>query len=392
MTTDHPPVVVDTVVVGGGQAGLAAGYHLARLQREFVILDAGEHSGDSWRHRWESLRLFTPAGYSHLPGTPFPGRRERFPAKDEMADYLDGYAERHRLPIEHGVRVESLAQTSDGFALVAGQRRWSACHVIVATGAHSTPRVPPFVGDLDADHTQLTSLDYREPAQLPPGAVLVVGAGNSGAEIALDLATRSSPRRRVLLAGRDVGYVPRLGTGTAAYPLMRLLGHWGARQVRRRLGDAGDPLGGVRPAQLVDAGVVRTARVTGTRDGKPLLVDGDTLDVTTVVWCTGLAPRYDWLSPELLDGTGQLRHHRGVTDRPGLYVLGLPYQSTIVSHLVGGVGADAARVVGHLATRSLSSANPSRRRPVRSLGRQPVFRRRPTRRSAVRRAEDATLP
>lgn len=379
MTTEHPPVVVDTVVVGGGQAGLAAGYHLARLQRQFVILDAGEHTGDSWRHRWDSLRLFTPAGYSHLPGTAFPGRREGFAGKDEMADYLDGYAERHRLPIEHGVRVESLAPTSVGFVLVAGRRRWSARQVIVATGAHSTPRVPAFAGELDAGLTQLTSLDYRRPAQLPQGAVLVVGAGNSGAEIALDLATRSSPTRRVLLAGRDVGYLPRLATGAAAYPLMLLLGHWGARQVRRRLGDAGDPLGRVRPAQLVDAGVVRTARVTGTRDGKPLLVDGDTLDVSNVVWCTGLTPCYNWLSPDLLNDTGQLRHHRGVTDRPGLYVLGLPYQSTIVSHLVGGVGADAARVVEHLAARSPSAANPDRRQPGRSLSRQSIVRTRPTR-------------
>lgn len=208
----------------------------------------------------------------------------------------------------------------------------------------------------------------------------MVGAGNSGAEIALDLATRSRPQRRVLLAGRDVGYVPRLGAGTAAYPLMRILGHWGARLVRRRLGDAGDPLGGVRPAQFVDAGIVRTARVAGSRDGKPLLTDGDILDVSSVVWCTGLAPCYDWVSPALLDETGRLRQHRGrsPTDQGSLHPRAA-YQSTIVSHLVGGVGSDAARVVKHLAARSPSTGTPSPRRPGRSLGRRSILRTRPTR-------------
>ncbi len=347
------PIAVHTVVIGGGQAGLAAGYHLARRSRDFVILDAAERTGDSWRHRWDSLRLFTPAGFSHLPGAPFPARRGAFPTKDEMADYLAGYAVDHRLPVEHRVRVERLERDGADFLVTAGIRRWCARNVIVAAGAHATPRIPAFAAELDPGIMQLSSVDYRNPAQLAPGAVLVVGAGNSGAEIALDLATRSGiDDRRVSLAGRDVGYVPGSALGNGVYPLLRLLGGWGARQVRRRLQGVGDPLGRVRPGDLTEAGVGRLPRVTGVHNGIPLLADGRTVEATAVVWCTGLYPEYDWVRLPVLDATVRLRQHRGITEQPGLYVLGLPYQSTITSHLVGGVGADARDVVDHLTARA----------------------------------------
>lgn len=350
------PIEVETVVIGGGQAGLAAGYHLARRRREFVVLDAAERTGDSWRHRWDSLRLFTPAGFSHLPGVPFPACRGAFPTKDQVADYLAGYAEQHRLPVEHGVRVERLGRAGVDFLINAGRRRWCARNAIVATGAHSTPRIPAFAGQLDPGITQLSSLDYRNPAQLAPGPVLVVGAGNSGAEIALDLATRSSnDGRRVYLAGRDVGYVPGLARSNGAYTLLRLLGSWGAQQVRHRLRDGAEPLGRVRPGDLAEAGIVRLPRVEGVRDGRPLLADARTLEPTTVVWCTGLGPDYDWIGSRFLQDTGRPRHDRGVTHEPGLYVLGLPNQSTITSHLIGGVGADAGHVVDHLIRRSVRS-------------------------------------
>ena len=358
--TEDAPTELETVVIGGGQAGLAAGYHLARRGREFVILDAAERTGDSWRHRWDSLRLFTPAGFSHLPGVPFPARRGTFPTKDEMAGYIAGYAEHHRLPVEHGVRVERLERDGADFLITAGSRRWCARNVIVATGAHTTPRIPELAAELDPGITQLSAVDYRNPAQIAPGPVLVVGAGNSGAEIALDLATGSGiDDRRVSLAGRDVGYVPGSALGNGVYPLLRLLGGWGARQVRRRLQGVGDPLGRVRPGDLTEAGVGRLPRVTGVHNGIPLLADGRTVAATAVVWCTGLYPDYDWVRLPVLDDTGRLRQNRGITEHPGLYVLGLPYQSTITSHLVGGVGADAAHVVDRLMARGEVPGEPS---------------------------------
>lgn len=342
-------VTAQTVVIGGGQAGLAAGYHLARRGREFLILDAAERTGDSWRHRWDSLRLFTPAGYSHLPGMPFPARRGAFATKDEMADYLADYAEHYRLPIEHGVRVERLESAGADFLVTADRRRWCARNIIVATGAHTTPRIPAFAAQLDAGIMQLSSVDYRNPPQLPSGPVLVVGAGNSGAEIALDVATRSSNQDRpVFLAGREVGYLPGLALSSGLFPLMRLLGSWGAEQVGRRLGGRADPLGRVRRGDLAVAGIVRLPRMNGVRDGMPLLADRQIVEVTAVTWCTGLQPDYSWIWLPIFDSTGVPRHRRGVTEAPGLYVLGLPYQSRIASHLVGGVGDDAGDVVGHL--------------------------------------------
>ena len=342
---------VETVVIGGGQAGLAAGYHLARRGREFVILDAGERVGDSWRNRWDSLRLFTPAGYSHLPGMPFPEQREVFPTKEQVADYLDGYAEHHRLPIEHRTRVTRLKRAGTEFLITAGRRCWRGRNVIVATGAHAVPRIPASATQLDPAITQLSSVDYRNPAQVRPGQALVVGAGNSGAEIAIDIATRSGDVQ-VWLAGRDVGYVPSVGLSNAVFPLILLAGNWGARLVERTLNGRADPLGRVRPGDFAKAGVVRVPRVTGIRDGTPLLADGRVVDAATVVWCTGLRPDHSWIQLPVIDDDGRIRHVRGVTKQPGLYVLGLPFQSRITSHLLGGVGADAQDIVAHLTARS----------------------------------------
>jgi len=340
---------VETVVVGGGQAGLAAGYQLARREREFVVLDAAERPGESWRQRWDSLRLFTPAGYSHLPGLRFPAPSDAFPTKDEMAEYLARYAEHDQLPIEHRTRVDRLERDGAEFLLTAGRRRWRARAVIVATGAHAAPRIPAFADRLDPSIAQESSADYRNPRQLPPGPVLVVGAGNSGAEIALDLATAANPtRQRVLLAGRDVGYVPGVGFGNLVYPLTQLLGSWGARKVRERLSGGGDPLGRVRRDDLSEAGVIRLPRVAGAQDGTPVVSDGTPVEAAAVVWCTGMRPDFGWIHVPVFDDAGQLEHRGGITDDPRLCALGLPYQSTIASHLVGGVGRDAERIVEHL--------------------------------------------
>lgn len=342
MTTD-----VDVVVVGGGQAGLAVGYHLRRRERSFAVLDRETEIGAVWRRRWDSLRLFTPAGFSHLPGLPFPGPPEACPTKDAMADHLVDYARHFALPVELGTTVAAVDR--DGGRLhvtTTDGRTRSARGVVLTTGAHGHPHVPAFAGELDPSIVQLHSRDYRRPAQLPAGPVLVVGAGNSGAEIAADLA---APGRPVTLSGRDVGHVPRLGART--YPLMRMLGRPGVALARRGLGSGAEPLGRIRPGDLEALGVGRAPRTTGVRDGLPLLADGSTLPVAAVVWCTGLRPDHRLVGSPACDADGRLVHRRGVTRVPGLYAVGLPNQSSITSHLVGGVGTDARRVVDHLTRR-----------------------------------------
>ncbi|MEU9831699.1 FAD-dependent oxidoreductase [Streptosporangium sp. NPDC048047] len=346
----------DTVVIGGGQAGLAAGYHLKRRGRDFVILDAAHSVGQSWRSRWDSLRLFTPAHFTHLPGLPFPAPRRHLPSKDEMAGYLEAYATRFELPLRLGRRVDRLRRASDrgGYVISSTGRIVRAGNVIVATGPAMTPRLPGFAGQVDPATVTLHSSDYRNPGQLPNGPVLVVGAGNSGAEIALDLA----PARRTLLAGRSTGRFP-IGIGGPVYRVMnRVLSTdtaWG-RKIAAKGSGKGTPLVRVREEDLARAGVERLPRVTGTSDGCPALEDGRVCDVAAVIWCTGYVPDYSWIELPRFPAAGPPDHHRGVVSgQPGMYLIGLPFLSSMASSLVGGVGRDARHIVSQLDARRAGS-------------------------------------
>jgi putative flavoprotein involved in K+ transport len=352
------PERFETVVVGGGQAGLATGWYLARQGRSFVILDAGERVGDPWRGRWDSLRLFTPARYSGLPGMGFPTPAWHYPTKDEVADYLESYAARFQLPVRGGVQVDGLSRTGDRFLVTAGERRFEAGNVVVASGAYHTPRVPAFAAELDPAIVQLHSSGYRRPAQLREGGVLVVGAGNSGAEIALE----SSGAHPVWLSGRHPGSEPtsagsrldRLFTPPFWFAINHVLtvGTPIGRRLRPRLMGVGTPLARVKPRHLEAAGVERVPRTAGVRDGLPLLEDGRVLEVANVVWSTGFRPDFSWIDLPVLDADGEPRHDRGVVgDQPGLYFVGLFFLSAVASSLVGGVGRDAAHIAERTAAR-----------------------------------------
>jgi putative flavoprotein involved in K+ transport len=341
----------DTIVIGGGQAGLAVGHHLAARDVDFVILDAERRVGDAWRRRWDSLRLFTPAAHSGLPGMPFPAPPAHLPDKDEMADYLERYAERFDLPVRAQTRVDALSWDGERYVARAGERRFEADSVVVATGAFHRPHLPAVAGRLSPEIHQLHSSRYRSPFDLPDGPVLVVGAGNSGAQIAQELAGL----RQVWLAGRDTGHLPRRVLGRDLFdwlwPVMtrvtadtRL-----GRRLRARAGAAGDPRIGIAERALVGAGIRRVGRVTDARDGLPVC-DGAVVRPSVVVWCTGFAPDYRWIELPVVDARGHPRHRRGVAaDAPGLYFVGLRFQHRMSSSLVGGVGADAAYVADHVA-------------------------------------------
>jgi putative flavoprotein involved in K+ transport len=352
------PERFETVVVGGGQAGLAVGYHLWRRDRSFVILDAGPRVGDVWRNRWGSLRLFTPARYTGLPGLGFPAPDWHYPTKDEVADYLESYAARFGLPVRANVRVDGVTRLGDRFLVSAGERRFEADNVVVASGAYHHPRIPAFAAGLDPGILQLHSSDYRRPAQLRDGGVLVVGAGNSGAEIALE-ASRAHP---VWLSGRHPGSEPtsagsrldRLLTPPFWFAINQVLtvGTPVGRKLRPKLMGVGTPLARVRPRDLKAAGVERVPRAAGTSDGFPLLEDGRVLEVANVVWCTGFRPDFSWIDLPVFDADGEPRHHRGVVEgEPGLYFVGLFFLSAVTSSLVGGVGRDAGHIADRIADR-----------------------------------------
>ena len=350
---------VETAIVGAGQAGLSAGYHLARRDLPFVILDAGERVGDAWRKRWDSLRLFTPARHDGLDGMPFPASRHSFPTKDEMADYLEAYATRFALPVQTGARVDRLSRNGGGFVLDAGDRRFEADNVVVAMSNWQAPRLPDLAEQLDPSVVQLHSGQYRNPSQLREGRVLVVGAGNSGAEIALELA-REHP---TVLSGRDTGHVPfRIEGFAARYGLadlvLRGLFHRVltvrtpmGRNVSRKVLAQGMPLVRTKPSDLAAAGVQRAPRTVGARDGLPLLEDGRVLEVQNVVWCTGFDPDFSWIDVPVLEEQ-EPRHERGIVrDEPGLFFLGLAFLYAASSSMLHGVGRDARRIAEAIAAR-----------------------------------------
>ena len=346
-------VQVETVIIGGGQAGLATGHQLASHGLRFVILDANDRIGDSWRNRWDSLRLFTPARYDSLPEMSFPARNLSYPTKDETADYLEAYAANFDLPVRSGVRVDRLFKEGDGFVVTAGELRFEADNVVVATGAYHTPRVPNFAAELDPAIVQLHSSQYRDPSQLREGGVLVVGAGNSGAEIAVEL----SRHHRTWLSGRDTGQEPTRAGSLPDRLLMPVM--WFlvsrvlnvktpiGRKVRDRFLDPprGIPLGRVRRKDFAAAGIERVPRTEDVRDGYPALEDGRIMDVSNVIWCTGFVPDFSWIELPILDQNGVPMHNRGVVEsQEGLYFIGLFFLSTLSSGLLGGVGRDAEHI------------------------------------------------
>jgi putative flavoprotein involved in K+ transport len=366
-TTEH----VNTVVIGGGQAGLSVGYHLKRRGVDFVILDASERIGDAWRHRWDSLRLFTPAKFSSLNGLRFPAPPNAFPTKDEMADYLQLYARTFELPVRSGVRVERLSRMGDRFIVVAGHQRIEAENVVVAMGNFQRRRVPALAAELDPSIVQLHSSEYRHPGQLRPGPVLLAGAGNSGAEIAMELART----HRTWLAGRDTGHIPFRIEGLPARLLLarlvlRIAFHRIltidtpiGRKVRPKVLHGGGPLIRQKPKDLAAAGVERTPRVVGARGGRPLLEDGRTLDVANVVWCTGFDPGFSWIDLPVFGEDGEPRHAGGVVPEvPGFYFVGLHFLYAFSSEMIQGVGRDAERIVKLVAARAAAqTANAAKR-------------------------------
>jgi len=355
---DRARVRTDTLVIGGGQAGLAVGYHLSRAGVPFLIVDANQRTGDSWRHRWDSLRLFTPNRFNSLPGLRIPGEDWGFPTKDELADYLESYALHFELPIRHGVKVDRLTRQDGAFLTTAGDLEVHADRVVVAMASYQKPRLPEFAGELDAGIVQLHVADYRKPGQLQDGDVLVVGLGNSGAEISMELArdhrvrlsgepSAVQPFRPERLSGRIlmpfVGPVILNRVITTSNPL--------GRRVHSKMFHKGAPLLRVKPKDLVAAGVERVGRVTGVVDGYPILDDGSVLDAANVVWCTGFEPGFSWIDLPIFDDQGHVVHQRGVVDAaPGLYFVGLKFLYSLLSDTLLSAGRDAGYVVDHIAS------------------------------------------
>ena len=343
-----PRTDVEVAVVGAGQTGLAIGHLLKRRGRQFVILERAAKIAVAWRERWDSLKLFTPRRYSALPGLPFPGDPEGYPTRDEVIDYLQRYAETFDLPIELNSEVRELRAEDGRFVLQVNGAQRTSDQVIVATGPFQKPFVPELAEQLDPDLFQTHAVGYRRPSDLPEGTVLVVGGGNTGFQIAKELAATHKvalsvgSRQKPLpqrIAGRDLFWwltksrllstTVKSRLGSRLRQRETLIGS-SSREVRRR------------------HGVELKPRAIGASSRTVNFDDGGELEVDAVIWATGYRPDYSWIELPIFDADGRLRHRRGVTDVPGLYFLGLTWQHTRGSALIGFVKDDAEFIAGRI--------------------------------------------
>jgi putative flavoprotein involved in K+ transport len=342
------------IVVGAGQAGLAVGYHLARSGVRFLLVDGATEIGNSWRTRWDSLRLFTPAEYAALPGLPFPAPPGTYPGKDQVADYLQAYAARFRLPVMLGTRVHCVQRAGTLYRVDTSQGVLWARQLVVATGPFQQPHVPTVGRDLDPSVVQLHSASYRNPDQLPGGRVLVVGGGNSGLQIARELAAtrdvhlavgtrqKAVPQRPL---GRDLfWWLTR--TGIISRPASSPLAAW----FRKR---GGDLVIGTTWRDVDESGIAVHPRLTHMAGRTAEFAGGSAIDdVAAVVWATGFRLDHSWLDIPGVSTGGQIVHERGRARVPGLWFIGLPWQHTRGSALLGFVGDDAEWVAGRIAAES----------------------------------------
>lgn len=345
----------DVLIIGGGQSGLALGHHLTRRGQRILILDAADTVGHAWRSRWDSLRLLTPCPYNDLPGMPFPGDPWTFPTKDEVADYLVQYAKTFELPVRLGTRVTSVRASGGGYEVRAADATFEARDVVCATGPFQKPHVPLDTSRASPTLRQLHSTEYRNPAGIPRGKVLVVGCGNSGAGLARELAathevhlslgrTAASPRQ---LLGRDYFWWAHL---------LRLTEVTRDSWLGQKMRQGPDGIIGPGPEELArEHGIVLRPRLRELEGHRVTFEDGGSLEVDTLLWATGFRPDYSWLEVPVLDTRGVPVHQRGLTASPGLHFLGLKWQHRATSSLLGGVGRDAAFLASHIIERAGAS-------------------------------------
>ena len=342
----------DVVVVGGGQAGLAIGYQPAKQGTDFTILEAAAEPAAAWRERWDSLKLFTSARYDSLPGMEFPGDPDRYPTRDEVVDYLTGYAREFDLPVELNNRVRAVRRLNDGYVVELDDRAYEARQVVIATGPFQTPFVPPIAEELGDDVVQMHSTGYRSPVSVPDGRVLVVGGGNTGFQIAEEL---SASREAHLAIGSRQTPLPQRVLGRDLFwylDAMGLIRKTTASRIGKLMRKREDTLIGSSPRGARRHGIELHGRAVGAAGSTIGFADGTDLDVRGVIWATGFRVDHSWIDVPVFDEGGRAVHERGVTRSPGLYFLGQLWQHTRGSALLGWVKDDAAYIAERIERRA----------------------------------------
>lgn len=340
----------EAIVIGAGQAGLSVGYYLKQLKKDFVILDKGQEVGESWINRYDSLVLFTPRMYDALPGLPLEGEPHDFPTKNEIVSYLKQYVDKFSLPIKFQTEVLKVTQKDTIFYIETDQGVFQSKNLIIATGAFQSPKIPLFSKNLSKDIHQLHSSQYRNPEQLRDGNVLVVGGGNSGAQIAVEL---SQVKETYLAISKKLSFLPLVLNKKSIFWWFDKFGILKASSssfLGKAIQRKGDPIFGYELKNAVKRkDVYIKPKVVEGVHNKITFKDSSTLQVDNIIWATGFDSNYTWLNmKEVFNEEGEIVQYRGVTKVKGLYFIGLPWQYRRGSSLLQGVGYDAKYIVEYL--------------------------------------------
>ncbi|WP_243355233.1 flavin-containing monooxygenase [Bacillus litorisediminis] len=340
----------DVVVVGAGQAGIAMGYYLKEAGLSFLLLDANSQIGDSWRQRYESLVLFTPRAYSSLPGLPMRGDQEGFPSKDEMAAYLEEYVKHFNLPVMLDTIVKKVSKNDRGFEISTNHGVLGAKQVVIASGAFQKPYIPILFNESESDLFQIHSSSYRSPSQIPDGPVLVVGGGNSGAQIAAEL---TDDREVFMAVSHPFKFLPLRVLGKSIFFWLERFGllHAGIDTKKGKwFQKQSDPIFGKElKSLLAQKKITLKPRVEKIQSNEVIFADKSKQSIRNIIWATGFTPSYDWID---IDGVtsrdGKPIHKRGLSPVKGLYFIGLPWQYQRGSALICGVGRDAKFLISYV--------------------------------------------
>lgn len=346
---------IDVLVIGAGQAGLAIGYYLTQTKRSFILVDASKRIGDVWRNRYDSLVLFSPRAYSSLPGLALTGDLKGFPSKDEIADYFETYANYFSIPVSLDTKVEKLEQNGDKYKAVTSQGDITAKNVIIATGPFQNPFIPKLQGKFSDSIHQIHSSDYRRPQQLPEGPALVVGAGNSGSQIAAEL---SKSRKVYLSTGHEPIFLPDRILNRSIFWWLDVthLSKVSAGSKLAKYLQKTEPIIGMELKPLIESGKIQVKDRTVSSDEQIIkFEDGTENRVNCIIWATGFQFDFSWINiPNVLDHQRRPIHQKGVCPVEGIYFLGLPWLSRVGSAQLNGIGHDAKHLYNHLKNRNFS--------------------------------------
>ncbi len=344
-------MIYDYIVIGAGQAGLAISYYLKQAGFQFLAVDNGAQIGASWLKRWDSLTLFTPSQFNHLPGMDFPMPYDYYPDKNEVAQYLEQYVKQFDLPVELNFEVNQLCRKEGIYQISSPAKTLQANNVIIATGPFHTPFIPALHKDISEDIWQIHSCDYKNPQQLKPGNALVVGAGDSGVQILQEL---SDSQRQVYLSGSSSASVlPQTFLGKTLWWWFTKTGFLSVNKyswLGKKLSKIAQPIIGTDLKALLRKDNVKSVGRAIAANGNTITFEDTQLDdIRNIIWATGFKPDFGWIEDLALDDEGYPRNYRGIGEQKGLYFIGLPWMYTRGSATLGGVKDDAKFLFDYIA-------------------------------------------